>query len=62
VHAHTRHLAEAAKGLGYGLVNASFFDTITLTLPAGTSEQVKKAAEKRSINFRYEGDARQHRP
>ena len=57
VHAHTRHLAEAAKGLGYGLVNASFFDTITLTLPAGIkAEQVKKAAEARSINFRYEGD------
>ena len=57
VHAHTRHLAEAAKGLGYGPVNVSFFDTITLTLPSGTStDMVKKAAEARGINFRYDGD------
>jgi glycine dehydrogenase len=57
VHAHTRTLAEAAKALGYGLENASFFDTITLSLPAGTTASaVKKSAEARGINFRYTGE------
>jgi glycine dehydrogenase len=57
VHAHTRDLAEAAKALGYGLVNGSFFDTVTFTLAAGsTVAQVKAAAEKRGINFRYSGE------
>ncbi len=57
VHAHTRSIAEGAKALGYGLVNASFFDTITLSLPNGTTtDKVKKAAEARSINFRSTGE------
>jgi glycine dehydrogenase len=54
VHARTRQLAEGAKALGYGLVNGSFFDTLTFTLPNGvTVAKVREAAEKRRINLRY---------
>jgi len=57
VHAHTRTLAEAARTMGYGIQNSSFFDTITLALPTGVNAQkVKAAAEKRGINFRFLDD------
>ena len=39
VHGHTQDLAAAAKNLGYGLLNSTFFDTITLTLPSGTTSR-----------------------
>jgi glycine dehydrogenase len=53
VHAHTRTVAEAAKALGYTIVNGSFFDTITLS--GADVNKVRAAAEKRMINFRYDG-------
>ena len=57
VHGHARNLASAAKALGYEPVNASFFDTVTFTLPSGTTiDKVRKAAEGRGINFRYGSD------
>ncbi|MEZ4740344.1 MAG: aminomethyl-transferring glycine dehydrogenase [Flavobacteriales bacterium] len=57
VHGHTQYLATAAKGLEYGLVNTTYFDTITLTLPSGTTtDKVKAASEAKGINFRYKGD------
>ena len=55
VHAHTRNVAEAAKALGYTVANGSFFDTITLANVKDASA-VKKAAEKRGINFRFDGN------
>ena len=58
MHARARQLAEGAKGLGFALRNAAYFDTVTLDLPAGTTtEQVKKAMELRSINLRYGNNA-----
>lgn len=54
VHGATRLLAEGAQALGYTLVNHSWFDTITLTIPAGTSQDaLRQASEKRGINLRY---------
>ncbi|HEX2616814.1 MAG TPA: aminomethyl-transferring glycine dehydrogenase, partial [Flavobacteriales bacterium] len=54
-HALTGRLAEAARALGYAPVNDTWFDTITLKLPAGvTAAQLRTATEKRSINLRYE--------
>lgn len=55
VHAHTRSVAEAAKAMGYSVVNGSFFDTVTLSGVKDVSA-LKSASEKRSINFRYVGD------
>jgi glycine dehydrogenase len=51
VHAHTRNVAEAAKALGYTVVNGSFFDTITLS--GADVDKLRAATEKRGINFRY---------
>ncbi|HQW40519.1 MAG TPA: aminomethyl-transferring glycine dehydrogenase [Flavobacteriales bacterium] len=57
VHAHTRNLAEAARTMGFGIQNSSFFDTITLTLPTGVNaEKVKSTSEKKGINFRVLND------
>ncbi|HEY0978623.1 MAG TPA: aminomethyl-transferring glycine dehydrogenase [Flavobacteriales bacterium] len=56
-HALTTRLAHSARSLGYAPVNSSWFDTVTLSLPSGvTAEQVRKAAEARSINLRFAGD------
>ncbi|MBP9081018.1 MAG: aminomethyl-transferring glycine dehydrogenase [Flavobacteriales bacterium] len=58
IHAHARQVGEGAKALGYGLRSTSFFDTITLSLPAGTtSAKVKEAMEARAINLTYRGDS-----
>ncbi|MCB0770324.1 MAG: aminomethyl-transferring glycine dehydrogenase [Flavobacteriales bacterium] len=57
VHGHTVRVAKSAKELGYGLVNPTFFDTVTLSLASGTSlEKVREASEAKGINFRYTGD------
>lgn len=54
VHGHAHRLAEGAKALGYGVKSAAYFDTITLSLPAGTTVgQLRKAMEARSINLAY---------
>ncbi|HQW04999.1 MAG: aminomethyl-transferring glycine dehydrogenase [Flavobacteriales bacterium] len=54
VQGHASDLAHAAKELGYGIVNAHFFDTVTLTPPSGcTTDQVRSIAESKGINFRY---------
>ncbi len=54
VHGHASNVAEAAKALGYTVASASFFDTITLS-GVKDVKKVKEEAEKRSINFRYDG-------
>jgi len=54
VHGKTARLAKAAEKNGYARINSRCFDTISLSLPAGkTVEQLKAAAEKAGINFRY---------
>ncbi|MFT3884991.1 MAG: aminomethyl-transferring glycine dehydrogenase [Flavobacteriales bacterium] len=53
-HGLTGRLAEAAKALGYRVVNDTWFDTITLALPADvTADKLRTATETRSINLRY---------
>ncbi|MCC6839987.1 MAG: aminomethyl-transferring glycine dehydrogenase [Flavobacteriales bacterium] len=50
-HHYTHQLAQGAKALGYVLHSSTYFDTITLGLPAGTTaDKVRKAMEARSIN------------
>ncbi len=54
IHRHAHQLAQGAKALGYTLHNATYFDTVTLELPKGTTaDQVRKAMEARSINLLY---------
>ena len=55
VHAHTRNVAEAARALGYTVANSGYFDTITLS-GVQDVKKVRAAAEKRGINFRYDGN------
>ncbi len=53
-HELTARLALGATSLGYGLINKAWFDTLTLALPAGTTnEQVRKATTDRGINVRH---------
>ncbi len=57
VHRHTAQLAKGAQDLGYQLQNRTFFDTISLGLPAGSNaKQVRAAMEKRGINVCYRGN------
>ncbi|MFZ1657601.1 MAG: aminomethyl-transferring glycine dehydrogenase [Flavobacteriales bacterium] len=57
IHGFAGQLARGAKGLGYSLKNAHYFDTITLALPAGVAaEKVRSAMESRNINLSYRGD------
>jgi glycine dehydrogenase len=55
VHAHTRIWRKPPRA-GLWPVNASFFDTITLTLPEGHGAGEEGRREARSINLRYTGD------
>jgi glycine dehydrogenase len=54
VHGFTKQVADGAKALGCTVASSSFFDTITLT-DLKEVAKVKAAAEKRGINFRYDG-------
>ncbi len=54
VHGHVRHVAEAAKTMGYTVFSGSFFDTITLN-GVKDAKALRAAAEKKGINFRYDG-------
>lgn len=57
VHAKTATLANAIKDLGYTVNNKLFFDTVSVTLPAGlTTKQIETIALKNGINFRYSND------
>ena len=57
IHGFAGQLAHGAKGLGYGLKNSTYLDTLTFALPADVSgDQVRKAMEARSINLSYRGD------
>ena len=54
VHRLAHRLAEGAQALGYKLLSAAYFDTLSLALPAGTTmDQVRHAMEARSINLSY---------
>lgn len=52
-HVLTSALSDGLRGLGYGVVNASWFDTITIEAP---TDAIRSRAEEAGINFRYNGD------
>ena len=55
-HALAATLEKVAKGLGYTQQNETYFDTLRLELPAGstaTTVSVKAVAERAGLNFRY---------
>ncbi|MFZ1616459.1 MAG: aminomethyl-transferring glycine dehydrogenase [Flavobacteriales bacterium] len=57
IHAFAGQLARGAKGLGFDLKNAHYFDTLTFALPAGvTADKVRYAMEAHGINLCYRGD------
>ena len=54
VHSVASHLNEQLQQMGYKQHNASFFDTLKITLPEGvTVQDIRDNAEMRKINLRY---------
>lgn len=53
VHTKTGTLNEAVKGMGLTQHNASFFDTLKISLKASNSATLKSLSEDAEINFRY---------
>lgn len=56
IHHHTFILSNNLKGLGYELVNNSFFDTLTLKVSLELSSKIKAATEAKGINLYYENE------
>jgi glycine dehydrogenase len=56
IHMQANSIAEAAKGMGYQLLNDEYFDTIWLSMPQGKkADDLKSIAERNEINLRYIG-------
>jgi glycine dehydrogenase len=53
IHMKSATLNEAVKGMGLVQHNATFFDTLKISLKNSDSGSLKKAAEDARINFRY---------
>jgi glycine dehydrogenase len=53
IHMKSATLNEAVKGMGLVQHNATFFDTLKISLKNSDSDSLKKAAEDARINFRY---------
>ena len=53
IHRKTATLNEAVKGMGLTQHNASFFDTLKITLNRSSSAQLRELSEAAEINFRY---------
>ncbi len=53
VHALATSLDAALTGIGCRQVNAAYFDTVRFAVPDGRREQVRQAALKAGMNFRY---------
>ncbi len=53
IHTKTGTLNEAVKGMGLTQHNASFFDTLKISLKASNSATLKSLSEDAEINFRY---------
>ena len=56
VHGFAKLLERELAKLGVTQHNEFFFDTLKLTPPAGTLDNIRKPAEKARVNFRYRGD------
>ena len=53
IHGLTTLLAKGLLSLGYKTENATWFDNITITCNATITQNLRKAAENKGINFRY---------
>jgi len=53
IHYKTKLLARGIELLGHKVVTNSFFDTITISLSGKAASDIRTAAEKEQINFRY---------
>ncbi len=59
IHSLTAHVNDELQAMGYKQQNGSFFDTLTIHLPEGiTEEDIRNHADMREINLRYYGDGR----
>lgn len=57
IHFATNILAGKISGLGFEIKNKTYFDTLSITLPAGISSEVlRKIALEKELNFFYSGD------
>jgi len=54
IHINTSRLAKTLEGLGYNIVNTSYFDT--LTIATDKVGAIKKIAETNQVNFSYENN------
>ncbi|MDR1865580.1 MAG: aminomethyl-transferring glycine dehydrogenase [Bacteroidales bacterium] len=54
IHRLTRTLAGQIAALGFTFVNRSFFDTLTVKVCREHAEAIRKTAEAKGVNFRYE--------
>ena len=57
VHAMTRSLDGALRGLGCTQKNATYFDTLRVSATAAQVKAIRQGAEAQGINFRYVGDS-----
>ena len=57
VHALTRALAAGCAELGHAVMDAPYFDTITITLKGTTADAIHARARAAGMNFRVTGDA-----
>lgn len=48
--------AQGLESMGYAQENASFFDTLKVSLAEGQADKIREVAESRGVNFRYFGD------
>ena len=54
IHINTSRLAKTLSELGYNIINANYFDTLTIATDKASA--VKKIAEANQVNFAYESD------
>ncbi len=59
IHTGAAYLASQLQKLGYSLAHKDFFDTLSVVLPGKLrTEDIRKIAEERALNFYYPDDAR----
>jgi len=54
IHVNTSRLAKTLEGLGYGIVNETYFDTLTIS--TDKSDSIRKIAENKKVNLAYENN------
>ncbi len=57
IHSGASYLASGLNELGYKIAHKNYFDTLSISLPSSmNSEDIRKLAEEKMINFYYPGD------